>query len=79
MMTKLAGRRSGIGIFLLTLLLVAFWFYQQPGEVTADSWSWEEQMAMEAQMQQAALANPGEIPQLDLNIPPTETALFALG
>jgi len=78
-MTNIPGRRSGSGILLLTLLLVAVWLYQHPGEVTADSWSWEEQLAMEAQMKQAALANPGVIPQLDRDIPQTETALFALG
>jgi hypothetical protein len=78
-MKSIPERRSARTLFLLILLLGSVWLYQHPGVVTADSWTWEEQLAMEKQMQQAAMANPGQVPEIDRNIPQTETALFALG
>lgn len=71
--------RFGPVLFLFLLLIVGFWLYRSPGVVTADYWSWEDQLQMEKAMATAAQASPAKIPAIDRHIPKTETALFALG
>ena len=71
--------RFGPVIFLLLLLGVGFWLYQSPGVVTANYWSWDDQLQMEATMAKVAQTSQAKIPAIDRRIPETETALFALG
>lgn len=64
---------------LFALLGGAVWLYLSVFSMGSNNWSWEEQVAMEAAMMKVANENPGRIPEIDQQIPETETALFALG